>query len=459
MSQIATAEDKPTVTISDAGPSLKKISIEISAAAVSEKLKESIDTLSVEAQLPGFRKGHVPRSLVEKRFGAAVRSEAKSQLVAAAYSQAVEDHKLKVVGDPVSPSLEKTELEDGKPLAFELEVEVVPDFTMPSLEGIEIQKPTVEVTDTLVEDEIKKVLINEGELESREAPEAGDYLTGHGIMTGEDGHEFYNLKGAVVQVPPTDKEGKGMILGVMVEDFSKQFGLPKPGETATVKTVGPESHEVVDLRGKKLTVTFKIERVDRIKPAPIATVVTGFGMESEQQLKDAIRTRMQQRVLIEQQIVMRKQLARALINATTIDLPKRLTAQQSVRTLERQRLELMYRGVEAQKIEEHMAELRAASSNVAVDELKLFFVLNNAAEVLNVKVSEAEINGRIAQMAQENNVRPEKLRQDLINSNRVGGIYQQIREHKTLDTILSKAKLTEVSAEEFNKQHKARPVG
>src|SRR5262245_50762463 len=129
MPQTATPEAKPSVTISDAGPSLKKIAIEIPASTVSEKLRESIDTLAVEAQLPGFRKGHVPRSLVEKRFGSAVKAEAKSQLVTAAYSQAVEDHKLKVIGDPVSPSLEKAELEDGKPLAFEMEVEVVPDFS------------------------------------------------------------------------------------------------------------------------------------------------------------------------------------------------------------------------------------------------------------------------------------------------------------------------------------------
>lgn len=459
MPETVAAEPKPIVTIHDAGPSLKRISIEIPAETVSGKLKESIDTLAVEAQLPGFRKGHVPRSLVEKRFGAAVRAEAKSQLVAAAYSQAIEDNKLKVIGEPVSPSLEKVEVEDGKPLVFELEVEVVPEFTMPPLEGLDVQKPTMEITDQAVDDEIKKIQINEGDLESREAPEPGDYLTGHGVMKSEGGQEFYNLQGAVVQVPAPEKEGKGMILGVMIEDFTTQFGLPKAGDTVTVKTLGPENHEVEDLRGKKLEITFKVDRIDRIKPAPLDKVVAALGMQSEQQLRDAIRTRMQQRALMQQQVVMRQQLAKKLVDATTIDLPKRLTANQSARTLERQRLELMYRGVEPLKIEEHMAELRAASGHVAVNELKLLFILNNAGETLGIKVSEAEINGRIAQLAQENNVRPEKLRQDMINSNRIAGIYQQIREHKTMDAILSKAKVTEVSAEEFNRTQKEKAKG
>jgi trigger factor len=60
-----------------------------------------------QAALPGFRPGKAPRQLVEKRFGEGVRSEAKNQLVAAAYQKAIEEHKLKVVGDPTSPELER----------------------------------------------------------------------------------------------------------------------------------------------------------------------------------------------------------------------------------------------------------------------------------------------------------------------------------------------------------------
>ena len=95
-----------SVTISDVGPSRKKITIEIPADTVSGKLRDSIDTLAVEAELPGFRKGRVPRRLVEKRFGSAVRKEAKSQMVAEAYTQAIEEHKLKVIGEPSSEMLD-----------------------------------------------------------------------------------------------------------------------------------------------------------------------------------------------------------------------------------------------------------------------------------------------------------------------------------------------------------------
>src|SRR5215468_2062792 len=96
----APAESANSVTITDAGPSRKKVSISVPAGTVSAKLRESLDTLLSEAQLPGFRKGKAPRGLVEKRFGPTVRDETKRQLVAQAFQQAVQEHKLQVVGEP-----------------------------------------------------------------------------------------------------------------------------------------------------------------------------------------------------------------------------------------------------------------------------------------------------------------------------------------------------------------------
>jgi trigger factor len=455
MPDSAAAAHANKITVTDGGPCLKKISIEIPGEAVAEKLRDSLDSLSSAAQLPGFRKGRVPRRLLEKRFGGSVQTEAKNALVSAAYQQAVQDHKLKVVGEPTSEQLAKAELVEGKPLTFELEVEVMPEFTLPKLDGIAVLRPIFEVPDALVDDEVNKLCINEGTLEQREAAEPGDYLTGHGIMVGKDGTEFYNINGAVVQIPPAGREGKGMILGVMVDDFSKQFGIPTPGQTATVKVKGPENHEVEGVRNADLTITFKVERIDRIIPAKIEHIVQRFGIETEQQLKDGIRNRLRQRSLVNQSVAMRQQVAKYLLENTTFDLPKRLTAHQSVRNLERRRMELMYRGHEAHVIEEHIAELRNASSMEAQMDLKLFFILGHAADELKIRVDENEINNRIAQLAFERNLRPEKLRQEIIARNQVGMIFQQVREHKTMDAILSKAQIADKSPEEFEAAMKA----
>lgn len=459
MSQTQTGHAPNDVKISDAGPCRKRISIRIPASSVSAKLKESLHAIAADAQVPGFRRGRVPSSLVEKRFGSALRAEAKNQLVSSAFSSAIESANLKVVGDPFSESVQNIEVKEGQDLAFEIDVEVVPEFALPSLDAIAVRKPTLAVPDDIVESELNKVLINEGDLQSREKPEGGDYLTGHGIMVGADGTEFYNIKGCVVQVPTADRNGKGMILGVIVEDFSKQFGLPTVGQTATIKTKGPENHEVEKIRGADLTITFKVDRIDRIIPAPIETVLKNFGLSEATQLRDGIRARLEQRVAIQQQSVMRQQIAQHLLKNTTIELPQRITAIQAARNLERQRMELMYRGVDPQKIEEHIAELRSASGEVAMRELKLFFILSKAAEELKVTVDEGEMNSRIAQIAMERGMRPDKLRQEIIQRNQAGLIYQQIREHKAMDAILARATISEMPAEEFNKLMAAENAG
>ncbi|MCC6283675.1 MAG: trigger factor [Phycisphaerales bacterium] len=450
MSDTIAAERPNTVRVEDAGPSRKKLFIEVPAETVSEKLGESLETMAVEAQLPGFRKGKAPRQLIEKRFGKELQREAKNAIVASAYQKAVEDLKLKVVGDPVAEQLADIELRMGEPLNLEIDIEVVPEFELPGLDGIAVKKPTFDVTDAMVSDELRKICINEGDLEERETVEAGDYLTGHGVMTGADGKEFYNINGAVVQCPTPDKNGKGMILGVAVDDFASQLGRPTPGQTATIRVKGPEQHEVEAIRGQDLTITFKVERVDRIIPAAEDDIVGRYGYENIDQLKETIRTRLTQRAIIQQQVAMRQQISKHLIDNTKFDLPERLSDRQAARSLDRRRMELMYRGVPATEIEHHMAELRAASAENARRELKMFFILHAVAEQLDIRVTDAEINGRIAQMAMEQNIRPEKLRQDIINSGRVGSIYQQIREHKAMDAILAKANVTEVTADEYN---------
>lgn len=450
MAESVVAENN--VTVSDIGPSRKKLSIEIPAGVVSAKINESVDTLMVEADLPGFRKGRVPRRLVEKRFGSSIRGETKNQLVAEAYNRAVEDNKLQVLGEPSSEGLEEIELVDGEPLKFDVEVEVLPEFALPELEGIKVYKPQLEVKDEAVDAELERLCTIEGQLEEREASEAGDYLTGVARMELPDGTEFYNINGAVVQVPPADKDGKGMILGIMVEDLGKQLGTPNPGDEVLITATGPQNHEIERLRGTELKMTFKVERIDRIVAAEPATLALGFGFPSEDVLKDEIRKRLEGQIAVEQQQMMRQQVTTALVDSTEMDLPEKMAEAQAARNLERRRMELMYRGIEAQHIEEQISDLRNASHTVASRELKLYFILHRAAEDLKVQVTEGDVNGRIAQMASQRRERPEKLRQELIKNNQIMSVFQQVREHKALDMILAKADVEEISQEEFAKK-------
>lgn len=454
----AVAEPTPApVKVEDVGPCRKKLTFEIGAARIAELISEKFDDLSGGVQLPGFRPGRAPRNLVERRFGAHVREEVKQQAVAEAYEGALKERELRVLGDPEGGDELKDAVLDGRtPLKFSLEVEVAPEITLPSLDGMEVMKPRFEVTDEMVAHEVERLATNDGALESRESADHGDYCVGRGVMKNNKDETVLDIPGAVIQVPKKGDDGDGMILGVKVDDFAKQIGKPKPGDTLHVKTEGPENHENESVRGKPITIEFKVDEVHRIIPAKVEDLVRRYGMESEEQLREQLRVRLEQRVMIEQQSAMRQQIARRLLDTVKVELPERVTARQAARNLERHRLDLMHRGVEPRVVEEHIAESRASTTEVAVRELKLFFILDKVATDQQVQVSEQEVNGRIAQIAASRGERPEQMRAALINSGQINGVVQQIREHKALDALLAKAKVDEVSVDDFNKAMKKR---
>ncbi len=444
------------VKVEDLGSCRKKLSFVLPRAHVAEQLESQMAALMTQAAIPGFRPGRVPRRLIEKQFGASVRRECLNQLVSSSYSQALEQHKLQVLAEPEgNEELAKLELDPTKDLRFHLEVEVAPEFELPDVDGIEVRKPVITVKEEQVTEQIERLRTNEGSLETQEKASPGDYCIGRGTMreagSKESDKPLLDLEGAVVQIPAKDKDGKGAILGVLVDDFAKQAGLPKPGDTLTIKCKGPDVHERVDVRGKNLVITFKVERVERIIPAKVEDILARMGLTDEGQMREQVRARLEQRAAVEQQAAMRQQVAKKLLELVKVDMPKNVSARQAERSLARARMEMAYRGMEPAEIENRVAELRSGTMEQAVAELKLFFIMMKAAQKFNVQVTEDEVNGRIYQIAMERRVRPDKLRTELIQTNQIGMVVQQVREHKAMDAVLARAKVTEIPLEDFNK--------
>ncbi|MEM1423851.1 MAG: trigger factor [Planctomycetota bacterium] len=441
------------VDVQDAGPCLKKLTITIPAEKIADQLQLSLGTVVDEAEIPGFRKGRAPRQLVEKRFGSVVKEEAKNQLVASAYSEAIEEQGLKVLGDPEgADELKDVELDPTKDISFTVEVEVAPEFDLPSLEGIEIKRPVIEIEDSHVDKQLDKIRQSEGELESQDKAEPGDYCIGHGLMkVVESGDEILDLEGAVIQVPAESDGPKGMILGVMVDDFADQVGSPKPGDKLEIKTKGPAQHEDPRAREVDLVIEFDIDRVERIAPAPVDKIVERSGLADEAQLRESLKLRLTQQANVEQQSAMRRQVAKSLLDQIEFELPEKLTSRQAERNIQRARFDMQHRGLDDMIIEQRVAEMRDTSDERAANELKLFFVLAKVAEDLSVEVTQDEISGRISAIAAQRGMSPQDLANQLVKQNQISYIAQQIREHKVMDRLVEQAKIEDVSVEDFNK--------
>ena len=454
-----TPETKNTVDIETVGPARKRLTITIPVEAIQGKLSDSMGALAGETALPGFRKGRVPQELLERRFGERVRSETRNQLIADAYAAAIEEHKIKPVGEPEPvEKMDDLVIKEGQPLSFAVEVEVTPEFDLPTIEGIKIDKPMMEVTEEHIKEEMDRQCISNGDADPvKEKFVKDDRLIGFAKATkdGED-KPFFERDSVMIVHPGDDNDGRGQVLGVLVEGLAGLLKGEKVGDTVSISTKGPESHEREDIRGADITIEFKIKEAWRIVPATLEEVLEVYGMSDESMLREQIQFSLERRRDQEQNAAMREQVYEHLIHTVDFDLPEKLSAAQAERSILRQEYEMHSQGVPQDDIDQRLAEMRSETEESARQRLKLFFILHRLSEEFSVSVSDQELNARITAIAHQRGMRPEQLRTELTQAGRLDEIGLQIREHKTTDRIIDKAEVKEVSAEEWAKRGKKK---
>ncbi len=440
------------VTLEDIGPARKCLTIEVPEERISQKMESNYSQLQTDAVIPGFRKGRVPRKLIEKRFGSALREDTRKQLIGECYTQAIEQEKLDVLGEPDVKDLEEIKLPESGPLSFKVEVEVSPDVALPDLTQIPINKTPAEVTDDAVDQEVTRLCERFGEME--EAPDGvvqeEDYVKADvRILAGkdakDDAQEIKQHTDTWIVVHGKQQDYKGHAAGIVVEKLGKQLIKKKAGDRVAVSLTGPASHEDERIKDQPITMRIQINAVERVKPIGVEDLVERWGAESPDQLRQKLREMLEDRAQREQKADMHKQVNDYLMQQVQLELPEGMTSRQTERLLHRRKLDLVYRNsASEQEVEAMVAQMREESEEEAINQLKQFFIMDKAAKALAIDVSQAEVNGRIAMMAMQDGRRPEKLRQEMVKRGEIEYLYLQIREQKTLDKILESAKITEV---------------
>jgi trigger factor len=447
------------IKITETAPCTKRIALKVPASEVDARLELALSAFLADAALPGFRKGKAPRALVEKRVGGALLNETRGQIMSEAYSKAIQDNKLTPISDPRPVDGETVpELARGKDFSFTVEIEVAPEFATPDFSTFEVKRPTIEVTKDHVDGEILRQSYRFGTPSRIEGPfDRLDRMLGKATVTveGRDGTYFETDK-ALCVVPAEEDEGKGQLLGLIFDDLDKALLGKKVGDTVTVTMTGAEGHEREELRGKKISVQYQILEAERIAPRSGKELAEMYGVETEEIFREQVRDALEQRRDGEQRAAMREQIAEQLIAGVDFALPAKISEEQVSRTLEQQRMELLSRGLDANAVENRLAEMRGSSEKAAKDRLKLFFIMSRLAQHFNVNITDQELNGRIAFMASQQGVRPEQLRKQLEQSGRMGEVISVIRDAKVSDRIISQAKVSEISADEWNKVVEAK---
>ncbi|MBX2851132.1 MAG: trigger factor [Phycisphaeraceae bacterium] len=451
------------VKIEDAGPACKSLTITIAEDQIKDKIENSYGSLEDEAVVPGFRRGRAPRRLLEKRFADHVRDDVKNQLLSESYTQAIQDNDLDPLSDPQVDDAEKLELPDSGDLTFTVKVEITPDVELPKYDTLEVTKTLTKVADNDVDEEIERMCQQGGKPTTLEDAkiEEGDYAgvdvkIYEGENAGEDAELIQEIPLDYVMVNGESAEYKGHVAGIVVDDLGKQLTGKTGGDELTISMTGPAAHENEQIRDQPITLKLTVGSVHRIEPATTEAVIEQMGLGSEDELKERVKTMLEQKAEQNTQADLYQQLTDALVDKVDLELPKGITDQQASRVLQRQGMEMMYRGVPEEEVRAKLAEMRSESEEQAARQLKQFFILDKASKELEIDVDEQELNGRIAMMAMQQGRRPDKLRQEMAKQGQIEQLYLQLREQKTLDKILESAKVTEVEGEESAAKPKAK---
>jgi trigger factor len=469
---------KNVITIEDAGPCKKKVVIEIPEESIKEAIDEQYKELGREAVVPGFRKGRAPRRLLEKRFGKETNEQIKLKLLAEASEAAIKDKELDILGDP-DIDFEKVELPATGPMKFEFEAEVRPQFELPEMESIPVNRPKLEVTDDQITREIDQLRRWAGVWTPREDGkiEQDDQIVADVLLTpelteeekvrqaeqaekaekGEEEEAESKVIEAETKLDNTEVyvRPNGFVGAVPVEKLDELLVGAEVGDKKTTTVEVPKTYFQEDYRGRKVDVEIDIKDIKFLKPAEMnEAFLQRYHVETEDDLRDRVRDNLQEQFESRVRNEMSEQIYQYLLDNTKFDLPLDIVARQAGTILQRQYIGLLQKGLSRQQVEEQMEQLRAGSEDQAREQLKTFFIMDKVADKFEIEVTEEEINGHIAQLAVQRGQRPEKMKEQMERDGSLAQFRMDIRQNKCINQLLESADITETEGPEAEKKPK-----
>ncbi len=427
----------------DVGPCKKKVSVEVAAEDVNRYIREGVLELQREAVLPGFRRGHAPLALVEKRFGSDLRKDVKSRLVADGYRQALEKNGARPITEP-DIDVDSIEMADGEPLKFEMTIEVWPEFEIADYKGLKLERRSTEPTAEEIEAEIGNLRMRTASLEEVEDEPAREddlVLCDYSIKSTEE--KLADAK--EVAVRPTDE----MVGAYKVGGLKEALTGKNIGESVKVEFTIDKEHPREDIRGREAVLVLDVKAIRRPHvPDVNDDWAKGLGFKSLDELTTVVGRNVQAAKERAADSDLRLQVHNKLLEMMQFDLPEDAVRRQQKDIIAREQMGLRYRGATEEDLAKINDKLEETSLEKAERDLKVLFIISRIAEKENIQASEADVDMRIAELATRYRTTTAKMRQQLEREGMLPEIALEIREEKTIAHILSKAEITEAPAPE-----------
>jgi trigger factor len=399
-------------------PTRVKLTVEVPFEELQPALDAAYKRIAAQITVPGFRKGKVPNRVIDQRVGrAAVLDEAINDAINTNLDAALRDNDVKLLG---RPEVEVTAFEDAAPLEFTAEMDVVPEFELPSYDSIEVTVEASEVTDAEVDEQLDELRGRFGSLKPVERAAAEGDTVLFDISGTDAGEAVEDLSATALSA----ELGKGSIL----PGFDDAVLGAAAGEERTFTFVP----DVGDLEGKELEVTVAVVAVrERELPEAdddFAQLASEF--DTIEELRADLRERLGRMRLLEQGYAARDKVAEALLAATEVPVPDTVVTQQVEEHF-----------ADGHGDDDHRAEVEAQTR----DSLKTQLILDKIADVEELSVSEAELSTWLVQQAPRYGMTPDQFAQELVNAGQVPAAVAEVRRGKALAHVLEHATVTDTN--------------
>jgi trigger factor len=412
----------------------RRISISVPAEKVDVEVKNRLRQIAKTQRINGFRPGKVPPSVIQKRYGKAVRDEVAGDIMQRNFVEAIVAEKINPAGRPTFTAKSN---EDGKALEFEATFEVYPEVELKDLEKIAVERPVVEVSDKDV-DEMFETLQNQHKTwkENKRKTKKGDKLT-IDFLGRVDGEEFEGGKAEAFEL----ELGSGR----MIPGFEKEITGMKVGEEKTIKVTFPDDYHAENLKGKEAEFDITVHKTEGpVLPTVDEEFAKLFGIEEGgvEALREEVSKNMTRELSQAVKSKVKEQVIEGLLEANDVDLPSALVAQE-VDVLRQQALQRFGGQMDPKNLPELPAEMFEEQAKRRV---KVGLLLGEVIKTNELKVDEAKVDELIESAASAYEDPAEVIAYYKSNQEMHQQMQNVALEEQAVDVLVAKAKVKEKKA-------------
>jgi trigger factor len=426
------------VQIENTGPFEKKIFFEIPREVVSQEMDSTYRALNRNVKVKGFRPGKVPRSILERYYKAQVESEVITKLIEDSYGKAVEENHLTPVA---APNVVDRAFEPGKDFTYAVTVEVKPEFGVEGYRGLEVEKPAALVKEEEVEARLKSLQETHAQLKPVETDRPVQekdlaVVDFEGKLEGKP-LEGWKVKDHLVEV------GSRSLVGGLDQQL---VGLPLRQERELVVTL-PDDYPRKELAGKPINVRVQVKEIkEKILPALDDELAKEAGdFQNLQELKDRLRKNLEEQKQAQAIQAAKDKLLDLLREKHPFAVPQSMIERQVENIMARTELQFARQGIKLDSANLDSQKLRESIRPSAEKEVRASLILEKVAETEKIAVSDAELEQKLEQLAAQMNQRVEAVKSFYQKKDRLEDLRAVMLEEKTLDFLLSQAKVKDMA--------------